>query len=278
MRARLGLLGLTLILAASVGCGPPSASETPVRVENGPAPEPPIEEGEGRGEVEAPVAARPVFPRCGPAEGTELTSTAGLRAGDAALHHVIVVFRPEHGEWMPAEPVEMPMHHATRIGWTNLGDFDGLADATDERLRFTFSVLSRDRRHDPEDNEFLTEYLARVEMLCSASAPSSRPEGARLASIGLDVSQCPALGAAVTSAAREVAVCDGDAQCAVVGFGACDIEGLGCYWAVVNRERPMTELISAHHRLEQQPCPIADCDCPTPPTAARCRGGRCVAR
>jgi hypothetical protein len=73
-------------------------------------------------------------------------------------------------------------------------------------------------------------------------------------------------------------VCDSDTQCAVVDFSACDIEGLGCYWVAVNRDRPMTELTGALYQLEQHPCPVADCDCPTPPTAARCRGGRCVAR
>ena len=275
MRTRLELVGIVAVLAAFVGCGTTTAPRTPARAHDVPEAPAPIDGVEG---AEEPVAAGPVFPRCGAAEGIELTSTSGLRAGDGALHHVVVVFRPEHGEWMPAEPVDMPMHHAIRLAWTNLDDFPELADASGERLRFTFSVLSQSRRQQPEEGEILVEYLARVEMLCSASAPSSRPEGARLASIGLDVSECPALAAAVASAARDVASCENDAQCAVVPFPACDLEGLGCYWAVVNRERPIAELTSALYLLEQHPCPVSDCDCPTPPSAARCRGGRCVAR
>lgn len=230
--------------------------------------------------TEPSVEPRAVVPRCQAPEAAvpAVTDYGALRAGDAALHRVDVRADPATHEWLPAAQLDMPMHHASRLSWTNLADFQPLRAAEGELLRFTFRVLSRDIRHRPDENVFLVEYRARIELVCSVSAPSTRAEGALVADIELDTTECPALTARVVEAASALAICTRDAECTIIDFGACDIAGLGCYFLPANRDRSVSDLQTALHGLQTHPCPLAECDCEGPPRAARCERGACVPR
>jgi hypothetical protein len=50
----------------------------------------------------------------------------------------------EGKEWMPANPVSMPHHHATRLALTNTAAFPVLTTHQDKRLRVTVEILSRE--------------------------------------------------------------------------------------------------------------------------------------
>jgi len=214
-------------------------------------------------------------PRCGApdASARRLTSYDDVRADDTRW--VVAVARDDRsGEWIPTPLPEMPHHHATRVVWTNAADFPELASARGERMRFTFRVLSREVTRATA-TRWNAEIAARVDSLCSESAEASRPEGARLASIGVDTSRCAQLEAAVTRAAADAARCSADSECFIREVPVCSIDGLGCYWAAVSRARPAAPLDDALRHLQASACPSVDCDCPVAPTSARCVNGRC---
>lgn len=87
----------------------------------------------------------------------------------------------------------------------------------------------------------------------------------------------PKLIDGVVAAAREAATCSADADCGVRNVGVCNVEGVGCYFAVVNPARPAAPLDAAIAAYQSGGCPLAKCDCPMPPTRAVCRDGQCVA-
>ena len=47
-------------------------------------------------------------------------------------------------EWEPAEPIPMPLHHATRLELTNLSAFPSLVSHRGRRIRFTVEITARD--------------------------------------------------------------------------------------------------------------------------------------
>jgi hypothetical protein len=49
-------------------------------------------------------------------------------------------------EWEPAEPIPMPLHHATRLELTNLSAFPSLVSHRGRRIRFTVEITARDIR------------------------------------------------------------------------------------------------------------------------------------
>lgn len=255
-----------------VGCGPPEPIDSS---QPGGLQDTEVRPGDDTPEQPPPTVTARAVPRCGPAEGTELTTFSGLASADETRHHVVVVQRD--GVWSPAEHIDMPMHHATALRWANLDDFQRLDQSNAEQLRFTFTVLSESREHRARDSMFFTTFVARVEMLCSASAPADRPEGVLFGSIDLDTSACPELEAAMVKAGRELGECTSDSQCTVVQTQMCGIEGLGCYWVATNRTRDASGLAEAVHAWRNNPCLAASCDCAGSPTAARCRRGQCVA-
>ncbi len=252
-----------------LGCGPPRSVDSSEPRQNIAPP------ADDDAREPSPTVPPRAIPRCGPDRGNELTTFSALAAKDPTRHHVVVVHRD--GAWLPAEHIDMPMHHATAIQWDNLDAFRELGPASDEQLRFTFTVLSKSREHRAEQNTVFTTFVARVEMICSASAPADRPEGAVFRSMDIGAEQCPKLEAAMVEAGQELGQCTSDAQCTIVETPMCGIEGLGCYWAALNRTRDASPLTEAVQAWRDNPCLAAECDCAGRPTAARCRGGQCVA-
>ena len=229
-----------------------------------------------------PNAAEPVaedrgpVPRCGaPENASELTDFSGVVPGDGAERYVAVHYAGSRNGWLPSERIDMPIHHATRLSWTNLDDFEALGVAQYEELRFTFEVLARDlyqRGFDPP--AVRAELSARVTQVCSLSASAGRAEGALLAAIRTGGAACDGLTRAAVEAAEALAVCSQDADCTVIEVPTCDLEGVGCYWHAASRSRSPAPLLTAIRAIETGGCPSARCDCPTPPTTARCADGR----
>jgi len=256
------MLALLALLLAACGGGERQSQPAPV--------DPSLAEPE-------PEDRGPI-PRCGAPEGaSELTDFAGVAAGDGTSRYVAVQYRGSSG-WVPVESIDMPMHHATLLAWTNLDEFEPLGVSHHERLRFTFEVTSREMDQRGGNPPVVrVELSARVTQICSLSATAGRGEGALLGTIGIDTTACDRLTRAATAAAEALAVCAQDADCTVIDVPACDLEGVGCYWHAANRSRSATPLLTAIGAIESGGCPTAGCDCPTPPTTARCVDGRCQA-
>lgn len=151
-RGRIGRAFAAIALGAAVACAAQtpatptaeltaeSADQSPQAASSTPSlPPAPARDGEpppdlGAPDPFAPCPAEPANPR----DRTPALSLIDLEY-DAPYH--LVVTR-EEGEWVAAERLPMPRHHASRIDWRNLADFPALADATG-RLRFTLKIEER---------------------------------------------------------------------------------------------------------------------------------------
>jgi hypothetical protein len=216
------------------------------------------------------------MPRCGPPETPALTSYLDVTAGDGIARHVEVTRDAHNGVWAPAEHVEMPLHHATAIRWTNLDDLPFLADAATERLRFAFVLLTRDTEQVAGEHRWRTTYTARVESVCAVTSDAARAIGVHVPDVYTSAEECEGLEDAVEAAVRDAARCTSDADCAVRDAPACELRGLGCYWVAVRADADLAAITAAIRAHETSGCPAADCDCPTPPTTARCAAGQCA--
>jgi len=256
------------VLCLLIGCGA-SSDDGSTHAVRQPPPGGPAE----------PMAETPAsqIPRCGAPETRALTSYLDVTAGDGVARHIEVIRDPRNGVWMPAEHVQMPMHHATAIRWTNLDDLPLLAGATGERLRFSFLLLTRGTQQVPGEHEWRTEYTARVTTVCAVTDDASREVGVHVPDVDTPAGDCERLEDAVEAAARGPAGCTSDADCVVRDAPACELRGLGCYWMAVRRDADLAPVMAAIGAYETSGCPASDCDCPTAPTTARCTDGRCTA-
>lgn len=142
-------LPLTLAIALALGSGLACAAQAPATPQAEVAPEPTsptpsLPSPAARDPEPAPDLGAPdPFAPC-PAEPADPSAqTPALSLIDLeydAPYHLLVA--RESGEWVAAERLPMPRHHASRIDWRNLADFPALADATG-RLRFTLKIEER---------------------------------------------------------------------------------------------------------------------------------------
>lgn len=112
--------------------------------------------------------------RCAAPETPELTSYLEASEGDGVARHLEVLRDPRNGVWATDSHIRMPMHHATAIRWTNLDDFPLVADAGAARLRFEFTLLTRDVRQVPGERAWRTEYTAEVSSVCEVEGDTAR--------------------------------------------------------------------------------------------------------
>jgi hypothetical protein len=60
----------------------------------------------------------------------------------------------------------MPHHHSSRLDWTNLVDYPGLATAGSSPLRFVFDLQSREITAVPSQHRWRARYRAQVMAVC----------------------------------------------------------------------------------------------------------------
>lgn len=256
-----------MLLCLLIGCG--STSDQPTNVA----------QDHTAAEVSDPVS-RTVpstrMPRCGAPETPALNSYLEATEGDGVVRHLEVLRDPRNGVWATDSHIRMPMHHATAIRWTNLDDLPLLADVSDARLRFGFTLVTRNTRQVPGERAWRTEYTAEVSRVCEVSGDVSRATGFHLPDVHAPSDECGPLEDAVMESVQAAAHCTSDAECVVREAPACDLRGLGCSWMVVRRDasvEPILEAIRAHRTV----CIASSCDCPMPPSTARCVDGACTA-
>jgi len=77
----------------------------------------------------------------------------------------LTLLRDEHGAWLPAAPLAMPLHHASTIAWT---DEAHLLDAQrDPQVVVVATGLGRTSiEHDEARGVWFATYAARVDRLC----------------------------------------------------------------------------------------------------------------
>lgn len=164
-------LPLSLVLGVVFGCGSTaerSASSEALRSEVHEAH--PVTQSDREPEPDAPARqpATGIAP-CSAPETPELTSYLEVHAGDGVTRHLKVLRDPNNGVWATDSHIRMPMHHATAIRWTNLDDYPRLTEAGPARLRFAFTILTRDTRQVPGQRAWRTEYTAEVSSVCEVS-------------------------------------------------------------------------------------------------------------
>jgi hypothetical protein len=77
-----------------------------------------------------------------------------------------VVARSVSGSWMLADTLDMPMHHASMIAWTD--DAQLLASAQVDRVLVVATGLGRvSLEHDQRRTMWFATYAARVERVCA---------------------------------------------------------------------------------------------------------------
>lgn len=74
------------------------------------------------------------------------------------------------GEWRPADHIPMPMHHATRIEWTNPAALSDLGPAATGRLRLAVRIESRDIQQLSGRREWRVIVRAHIAAVCAAPA------------------------------------------------------------------------------------------------------------
>lgn len=133
------------------------------------------------------------MPRCATPESPALTSYLDASAGDGIVRHLEVLQDSRNAAWATDSHIRMPMHHATAIRWTNLDDFPLLPAAGAARLRFAFTLLTRDTRQVPGERAWRTEYTAEVSSVCEVSDDGSRATGLHLPEVPADSFACAGL-------------------------------------------------------------------------------------
>jgi hypothetical protein len=130
----------------------------------------------------------------------------------------------------------MPLHHASRLLWVNLGDHPEVSGAGPARLRFTLTVEARDIEHDAGRNTWFATYRARIGAVCRVQVGCART------SIGLDLRALPTgtsssgiemfgrgeasdfVGLAPASAAPQIFMTPGTASFVAVFEAASDVD------------------------------------------------------
>ncbi|HEX7509222.1 MAG TPA: hypothetical protein VF550_20790 [Polyangia bacterium] len=107
-------------------------------------------------------------------ESPELTAFEQLRPGSA--FHVEVKW-DEKGGWIPAKPIAMPIHHASRIEWTNVQAWPVLAESRGVRLRFLAWLLVEDLEKVPGQHAWRATYQARIDGICTIPPRPPRARG-----------------------------------------------------------------------------------------------------
>jgi hypothetical protein len=80
----------------------------------------------------------------------------------------------EPGGFVPATPIKMPLHHSSRLEWTNLEQWPVLRQRREQVLRIRFKYLGE---KIPDQNRWSVTYSAEIEDICLASSAkrSRRP-------------------------------------------------------------------------------------------------------
>ena len=103
------------------------------------------------------------------------------------------------------------------------------------------------------------------------NAPVSTPKDIELPS-----AECEPLIQAIEAAAQAEAVCQTDADCGVRDVPLCSVRGIGCYYHITNTSHPTKALDVAINRYQKGLCPLAKCDCSSPPAQFMCENNRCA--
>jgi hypothetical protein len=69
-------------------------------------------------------------------------------------------------EWFPAERIDMPRHHGSRLELVNLAEFPELDAYRSERLHFRILLISRQIREVPDRFSWRAQYFARIVGVC----------------------------------------------------------------------------------------------------------------
>jgi hypothetical protein len=119
----------------------------------------------------ASSSATPPVPDTVPAADTsecDGDQPPALTAYDAITPDVrfsLVLTRDARGVWTPADQLDMPMHHASAIDWTDEAQL--LASANVDRVLVVATGLGRvSITHDQRRNMWFATYGARVERVC----------------------------------------------------------------------------------------------------------------
>lgn len=81
----------------------------------------------------------------------------------------------EPGGFVPATPIKMPLHHSSRLEWTNLKQWPTLRQRHERVLRIRFKYLGAKIEKIPDQNRWSATYSAEIEDICLApSAKRSR--------------------------------------------------------------------------------------------------------
>lgn len=116
--------------------------------------------------AERPVVVEPVIPSAPACAGEPAVARVDFNhVADGGRYFVDVVLQGQ--EWMPAEAVPMPFHHATRIEWVNGEAIAALGAAAALRLRFTFVIEGREIRQVPDQREWRVTVRARIVEICA---------------------------------------------------------------------------------------------------------------
>ena len=102
------------------------------------------------------------------------------------------------------------------------------------------------------------------------------PKPKKIANAATDQSPCQAKTATIVKTARAAAQCQTDDQCIREDVELCNIDGLGCYSIILNKDRSREPLKKAIADYIANTCPRSKCDCAPLSSTLRCRDGYCI--
>ncbi len=105
----------------------------------------------------------------GPCELPQGAAPLGSYAdADGAPFWLDVTWDTTSRSWQPAQPLDMPHHHASRFEWTGLDAFPQLGNHKASRLRFVTQPAAADIQKVPGRREWRATYTAKVTSVCRA--------------------------------------------------------------------------------------------------------------
>lgn len=130
------------------GCGPAPSQSGAASTQVSPTTAASGAEVSGEAELQpaggsAPSAGSQVVESCDPARAHPPHSYDELAPDPDRFWTLDVRFDASSSEWIPASPLPMPLHHASRIVWIDEPPHDELAGARERLLRITFVVVDR---------------------------------------------------------------------------------------------------------------------------------------
>jgi hypothetical protein len=72
------------------------------------------------------------------------------------------------GGFVPTTPIKMPLHHSSRLEWTNLEQWPVLRQRHEQVLRIHFKYLGAKIEKIPDRNRWSATYSAEIEGICLA--------------------------------------------------------------------------------------------------------------